>query len=111
MSAAITWSIVAMDAYPQIESQTNVVFNIHWICEGVETSNEKTYISSIPSICELTYIPGSSYTEYKNLTLEQVLKWVWNSVDKLAIESLVQAQIDEQINPSMIQLSPPWAIV
>jgi hypothetical protein len=111
MSATITWSILAMDAYPQTKNQTNVVFNVHWVCEGTQNLNEKTYRSSIPSICEIVYVDGSPYTEFNNLTLEQVLNWVWNSVDKAAIETFVQTQIDEQINPSVIQLSPPWATV
>ena len=53
---------------------------------------------------------GGSFTPYANLTQEQVLGWCWaGGVDKAAIESGIQTQIDGQINPPVVQPPLPWA--
>ena len=110
MSATITWSITALDCYPQAEGQQDVVFTCHWQCAGTETSGDKTYNASIYSTCAVTYTAGSPYTPYAQLTEEQVLDWVWASgVDKTATETAVQKQINDQITPPVVQPPLPWA--
>jgi hypothetical protein len=105
MTATITWSVTAMDAYPQAEGQTNVVFTVHWTCAGVQD----TYQASVYSTCGVTYSSGTPYTPYAQLTQEQVLGWVWaNGVDKEVTETAVQQQIDNQINPPVVTPKLPW---
>jgi len=54
-------------------------------------------------------MPSGAFTPYADLTQAQVLGWVWaNGVDKDATEASVQAQIDSQINPTVIQPPLPW---
>ena len=105
MSATITWSVTAMDAYPQAEGQVDVVFTVHWTCAGVQD----TYQASVYSTCGVTYSSGTPYTPYAQLTQDQVLGWVWaNGVDKDAVEVSVQAQIDNAINPPVVTPKLPW---
>ena len=106
MSATITWSVTAMDAYPQAESQTDVVFTVHWTCAGVQD----IYNASVYSTCGVTYSSGAPYTPYAQLTQDQVLGWIWASgVDKAATEAAVQQQINNQINPPVVTPKLPWA--
>ena len=105
MSATITWSVTAMDAYPQAEGQVDVVFTVHWTCAGVQD----TYQASVYSTCGVTYSSGAPYTPYAQLTQEQVLGWIWASgVDKAATEAAVQQQINNQINPPVVTPKLPW---
>ena len=105
MTATITWSVTAMDAYPQAEGQTNVVFTVHWTCAGVQD----TYQASVYSTCGVTYSSGTPYTPYAQLTQDQVLGWIWASgVDKAATEAVVQQQINNQINPPVVTPKLPW---
>ena len=105
MSATITWSVTAMDAYPQAEGQTDVVFTVHWTCAGVQD----TYNASVYSTCGVTYSSGAPYTPYAQLTQDQVLGWIWASgVDKAATEAAVQQQINNQINPPVVTPNLPW---
>jgi hypothetical protein len=54
--------------------------------------------------------PEGTFTPYADLTQDQVLGWCWaNGVDKTATEAAVQTQIDNQINPPIIQPPLPWA--
>ena len=105
MTATITWSVTAMDAYPQAEGQTDVVFTVHWTCAGVQD----TYQASVYSTCGVTYSSGTPYTPYADLTQDQVLGWIWASgVDKAATEAAVQQQINNQINPPVVTPKLPW---
>jgi len=105
MSATITWSVTAMDAYPQAEGQTDVVFTVHWTCAGVQD----TYTASVYSTCSVTYTAGSPYTPYAQLTQDQVLGWIWaGGVDKANTEAAVNLQIANLINPPVVQPPLPW---
>ena len=101
----ITWTITAMNCYPTVGSETDVVFVVHWTCSGTDG----TYTSSVYSTCSVP-TPTGTFTPYSDLTQEQVLGWIWdNGVDKDATEAAVQAQIEAQINPPIVTLPLPWA--
>ena len=106
MSATITWTVTAMDCYPQAEGQTDVVFTVHWSCSGTDG----TYNASVYSTCAVPAPTGGSFTPYADLTQSQVLGWVWaNGVDQNATEAAVQQQIDNQINPPVVTPALPWS--
>lgn len=105
MSATITWTVTAMDCYPQADGETDVVFTVHWTCSGVQD----TYSGSVYSTTSVP-APSGSFTPYADLTQEQVLGWVWaNGVDQAATEAAVQQQINNQINPPVVTPPLPWA--
>ena len=108
MSATITWVIEYMQCKPTEGSYTDVVINAGWRCNGVETANSVDYSSSIYGSAGFL-APEGTFTPYDQLTQEQVLGWCWaNGVDKDATEASVQAAIDAQINPPVVQLPLPW---
>jgi hypothetical protein len=101
-----TWTVTAIDCYPQADGETNVVFNVHWTCSGVQD----TYSASVYSTCGVP-APTGAFTPYADLTQDQVLSWIWaNGVDKDSAEAAVQAQIDAQITPTVVQPALPWAV-
>jgi hypothetical protein len=101
----ITWTITAMDCYPQEGGNTDVVFNVHWTCAGTDG----TYNASVYSTCTVPG-PGNPFTPYDQLTQQQVLGWIWaNGVDQAATEAAVQTQLDNQINPPVVTPPLPWA--
>ena len=105
MSATITWVVESMDCYPTAEGQTNVVFTIHWRCNGAQ-DNQST---SIYGTVGVTYKAGTSYTPYAQLTQAQVLQWVWdNGVDKTLTETAIQTQLNNLVNPPVVTPSLPW---
>ena len=109
MSATITWTVSAMDCYPTVGSETDVVFTVHWTCAGTQTQDAKTYKANVYSTCGVP-TPTGTFTPYADLTQEQVLGWVYASgVDKDATEAAVQAQIDNQINPPVVTPPLPWS--
>ena len=95
-----------MDAYPEYEGEPDVVFTVHWTLSGTDG----TYTGSSYGSVGITLTEGSTFTPYADLTLDQVLGWVWtNGVDKDATEAAVAAQIEAQINPTVVTPPLPWS--
>ena len=106
MTTTFTWTVTQMDAYPQFDGDTDVVFNVHWTCAGTDG----TYSASVYNTQAVTVNPDEPYTPYADLTQDQVLNWVWEAgVNKDVTEAAVQQLIDNQINPPVITPPLPWA--
>jgi hypothetical protein len=106
MATTITWNISQMDCYPEVDGEQDVVFTVHWQCNGTDG----TYSGSVYSTQAVTVDPDEPYTPYADLTQEQVLNWIWEGgVDKDATEAAVEQQIQNQINPPVVTPPLPWA--
>jgi hypothetical protein len=106
MTITNTWNVVQMDCYPEYEGEPDVVFVCHWVLSGTDG----TYSGSSYGSVGITLTEGSTFTPYADLTLDQVLGWVWaNGVDKDATEAAVAAQIEAQINPTVVTPPLPWS--
>ena len=104
MSTTFTWSVTALNCYPQADGQTDVVFTVHWTLYGTDG----TYNGSVYSTCSVP-APEGTFTPYDQLAQDQVLGWIWaNGVDKDSAEAAVQQQIDNQINPPVVTPPLPW---
>ena len=109
MTANITWEIQWMKVRPVEGSMTDVVVEAGWICNGAQNGDNTIYTASCYGSVEFQ-APSENFTPYNQLTENQVLGWCWSSgVDKSISEAEVQAQIDNQINPPVIQPPLPWA--
>ena len=111
MAATITWTIQWMQCKPTEGQYTDVVITAGWICSGTQTEGDKEYNGSVYSTCSFAQpSEGGSFTPYADLTQDQVLGWCWaNGVDQASAEAAVQQQIDNQINPPIVQPPLPWA--
>lgn len=106
MTITNTWNVIQMDAYPEYEGEPDVVFTVHWTL----SATDGTYAGSSYGSVGITLTEGSTFTAYADLTLDQVLGWVWaNGVDKDATEAAVAAQIEAQINPTVVTPPLPWS--
>ena len=106
MATTFNWTVTAMDAYPQADGQTDVVFTVHWTCAGTDG----TYSASVYSTQAVAYTADTPYTPYADLTQDQVLGWIWAAgVDQAATEAAVQQMLDNQINPPVISPPLPWS--
>ena len=111
MSATITWRVGTMECYPTYQQEKDVVFTVHWDCLGSETVSGSTYNGRVYGSTGVTYHSGSEFTPYNQLTQDQVLGWVWESMgteQKNSYENSVQTQINNQINPPVVILPLPW---
>jgi len=101
----ITWNISQLDCLPQSAEGADYVVTAHWQCNGVDGD----YNGSVYSTCSFAVVEGTSFTPYADLTLDQVLGWIWaNGVDKTATEAAVEQQIETQKNPPIVAPPLPW---
>jgi len=108
MSNTYTWSFPTLTAYPQAEGQTDVVYTVHWVLTGTDG----TYTGSVYGTVGLTYVAGSPYTPYAQLTEAQVQGWTTTTLGAeqvAALEANIDAQIQQQITPTSVNLPPPWS--
>ena len=96
--ATFNWSL------PTLERQTadGFVFTAHWRCDA----SDGDFSASSYGTAGFSQDP-ENFTPYEDLTEEQVLGWVWESVDKDATEAALQANIDAQKNP-VTAAGVPW---
>jgi len=112
MANTYTWSVVGMTSYPTYESQTDVVFNVSWLCNGTNGATPVAVTASVPGNTQVTYTAGTPFTPYSQLTESMVMDWVQAALgaDGMAVvEAQVDKQISNQITPPTANLSLPWA--
>ena len=115
MSNSYTWTVTAMNCYPTYESQTNAVFTVHYTVSAVSpTTNPATnqpYTASINNTCQLTYVAGSPFTPYAQLTNAEVVGWVQAQLSTAGVtsaETTLDTLINNQINPPVTTPPLPW---
>lgn len=103
-----TWRVLKMDVFPLADTQTNVVYMVHWECEAHEVNSDRTYAARANDCTFIDTSDLTNFTEYDNLTEEQVLEWVWASHPKVTWENRLQAAINESKAPLVLALPLPW---
>lgn len=107
MATQITWVIEWMQCKPVEGPYQDVVITAGWRCNGVDDTEPK-YTGTVYGSAGFT-APGNPFTPYPDLTEQQVLDWCYASgVDKAGCEANVEQQIQNQINPPVVQLPLPW---
>jgi hypothetical protein len=107
MATVINWSVSQLDCVPQTAEGADYVICCHWQCTGVDGA----YTGQVYSTTSFAVVQGEAFTPYADLTLDQVLGWVWaNGVDKDATEAAVEGQIEAQKNPPIVSPPLPWSV-
>ena len=108
MAITNTWAVVQMNAYPELDGETDVVFTVHWTLNGTDG----TYNGSVYGSVGVTLDEGATFTPYADLTEAQVIGWVQDALGAeqvLSYEANVAQQIDNQINPPVVTPPLPWS--
>jgi len=109
MANTYTWSFPTLTAYPSDAGQTDVVFIVHWVLSGTDGNGHN---GSVYGTVSLTYTAGSAFTPFAQLTESQVQGWVTSALGATqvsALEANIDQQIQQQITPTSVNLTPPWS--
>ncbi len=107
MTTTYIWSVVQMDAYPEYEGHTDVVFTVHWTLTGIDGE----HASGVYGAAGLTLDPEATFTPYADLTEAQVIGWVKDALGEeqvAAYEESVADQIAALVNPPVVNPPLPW---
>jgi hypothetical protein len=108
MTITNTWAVVQMNAYPELDGETDVVFTVHWTLTGTDG----TYIGSVYGSVGVSVDPDAPVTPYADLTQEQVVGWVQSALGAEQVasyEANVAKQIADQIDPPVVTPPLPWS--
>jgi hypothetical protein len=108
MAITNTWAVVQMDAYPEFDGETDVVFTVHWTLTGTDG----TYNGSVYGSVGVSTSTSGAFTPYEDLTEVQVVGWVQDALGEeqvAAYEANVAQQISDQINPPVVTPPLPWS--
>ena len=86
MGANLTWKVEQFECYPEKDGKQDVVFIVHWRCNGVEGKFAATNYGTQA----IAYEADAPFTPYSDLTEEQVMGWV-----KAALGDERVSQIEE----------------
>ena len=109
MAIVYNWVISQMDEVPQEGSLLNVVVMVYWTRHATTEVNNKTYYTSVYGAMVCTTPSPTDFTAYPNLTFEQVCGWLDAGLDVPALDTQLDAQLEDLINPPIINLPLPWA--
>ena len=108
MSNQYSWIISQLEAYPQHDNHTDVVFTVHWRRQATDgTHFADTYGSQ-----SVTLDPDAPFTAYADLTEAQVIGWLEDAFgpDTLAAQvAALDKQIEDLISPPVLRPALPWA--
>ena len=104
----LTWNVVQMDCYPEVDGEQDVVFTVHYTLNGVDGE----YTGSVYGSVGVKLDDGAPFVPYADLTLDQVVGWVQDALGAEQVASMeanVAQQIANQINPPVVTPPLPWA--
>jgi len=108
MEITNTWGVVQMDAYPEADGETDVVFNVHWTMTGEEAG----FTGSVYGSQAVSLDADAPFTPYTDLTQAQVIGWVQAAMGEEQVasyEANVAQQINDQVAPPVVTPALPWA--
>ena len=111
MATTYKWNCKIVDAYPENQGYADVVYNIHW---SLTANSDKLnpegnpYSATNIGTQSLDVSDIKSFIPFNDLTEAEVQAWTESAmgVDKVAeLKAGLDNQIDQEINPSSIQLT------
>ena len=106
MSISYEWDVNTVDVYPTDEGHSNVIYNVHWRLNAIDTQVDaegNPYVASAYGTQVLDTSDLSNFTDFDSVTAAQVQGWVESAMGEEEVQSLkdgLDAKIAGQINPT-----------
>lgn len=103
-----SWTITALNSYPEYQGQQDVVFTIY----ATYTGTDGTYFADVEIAQSLVLGNNVNFTPYSQLTENQVMGWLLAAITPQQIDQMqakISAQIAADNQPPFVQLPLPWS--
>jgi len=100
------WIFSAFDCRVDEDGMQDVVTTVHWRYNGTNEDGISAEIYGAQSVGTPT---PDAFTPYPDLSEEQVIGWMEETLDVEAMQLNLATQIELIINPVMVTLPPPFA--
>jgi hypothetical protein len=108
MAKTYAWVVSAMDSAPTEDGLAKVVKTIHWRRNAVEVDGEKTYYADVYGAMGCSSPNPEDFTQYDDITKDEVEAWLEAGLDVESLDAALDAQIENQKNPPIVQYGLPW---
>jgi hypothetical protein len=109
MAINYEWNVSTVDTYPTHNSQSDVVYNVHWRLTATDDANNDAdgnpQTASVYGTQPLDVSDLSSFTAFADLTASDVQGWVEAAMGEEAVTNYkadLDAQIAEKITPTSV---------
>jgi len=99
------WVISQLDSIPSLDGMDKVISTIHW---RVQKQHED-FIADTYGALSVDSPHEASFTPYDEVTKEMVEGWLEAGLDTEAIEANLDAQIENFLNPPIMNYGLPWS--
>ena len=100
MAIGYTWDVSTVDTYPTLESNADVVYNVHWRLTAEDDANQdadgNNWTATVYGTQSVDTSDLSSFTAFADLTSSDVQSWVEAAMGADAVTDL-KAGLDAQI--------------
>lgn len=103
------WIISSMDTAPSDDGLTDVVKTVHWRRDASFEQDGTTYYGDIYGAMACAAPDPMSFVPYDQLTFDDVCGWLEANLDVEQLDAALDAQIENQINPPIVNLPLPWS--
>lgn len=109
MAIGYTWDVSTVDTYPTLESNADVVYNVHWRLTAEDDANQdaegNNWTATSYGTQSVDTSDLSSFTAFADLSASDVQGWVETAMGEEAVQNLkdgLDAQIESEKNPTSV---------
>ena len=108
MAISYNWDVNTVDVYPTEEGQTDVIYNVHWRLNAVDTQVDaegNPYTASVYGTQVLDTSDLSGFIDFDSVTSAEVQGWVEGAMGEEEVQSLkdsLDSNIAGQITPTSV---------
>ena len=108
MAISYNWDVNTVDVYPTDEGQTDVIYNVHWRLNAVDTQVDaegNPYTASVYGTQVLDTSDLSGFIDFDSVTSAEVQGWVEGAMGEEEVQSLkdsLDSNIAGQITPTSV---------
>lgn len=100
----MVWIISQLDSIPSLDGMDKVISVIHWRAQKESVG----FTADTYGALSLSAPHEASFTPYDEVTKEMVESWLEKGLDTEAIEANLDAQIENFLNPPIVNYGLPW---
>ena len=108
MSISYEWNVNTVDVYPTLDSNADVIYNVHWRLNATDTQVDaegNPYTASVYGTQVLDTSDLSGFIDFDSVTSAEVQGWVEAAMGEEQVQSLkdnLDANIAGQITPTSV---------
>lgn len=106
MAISYNWNVSTVDVYPTLDSNADVIYNVHWRLNATDTQVDaegNPYTASVYGTQVLDTSDLSGFIDFDSVTSAEVQGWVESAMGEDQVQTYkdsLDANIAGQINPT-----------